>query len=336
MSTSIPVKKALGALLRDPGNSICADCKSQSHPRWASWSLGVFICIRCAGVHRSLGTHVSKVKSVDLDTWKEEHLKELIRMQNNINANLYYECRLNDDIKDNLKQSLLDTNKLQTFIRAKYEAKKWIGEHIPNKKDLSLPKKENLLDDSSHSNSNALLNVNSPNDLLSDSMNQLNINNTNNTNNNRNNSNNLTKFSGNSNNNSLVNLEKLSSSISNGSASNITSNNNNNNNNNNNSTSSNNSINTNSKLNQRPDLKKSILSLYSKSNTNVRTPTNNTNTNMSLSSLTSSTTKLQNTSNNNSNISTTWSSTLNNSNSTSNNNSALSLDDNELFKNVWS
>jgi len=43
-------------------------------PRWASWNLGVFLCIRCAGIHRNLGVHVSKVKSVNLDSWTPEQL----------------------------------------------------------------------------------------------------------------------------------------------------------------------------------------------------------------------------------------------------------------------
>jgi len=43
-------------------------------PRWASWNLGVFLCIRCAGIHRNLGVHVSKVKSVNLDAWTAEQL----------------------------------------------------------------------------------------------------------------------------------------------------------------------------------------------------------------------------------------------------------------------
>ena len=43
-------------------------------PRWASWNLGVFLCIRCAGIHRNLGVHISKVKSVNLDTWTPEQL----------------------------------------------------------------------------------------------------------------------------------------------------------------------------------------------------------------------------------------------------------------------
>ena len=43
-------------------------------PRWCSWNLGVFLCIRCAGVHRNLGVHISRVKSVNLDSWTPEQL----------------------------------------------------------------------------------------------------------------------------------------------------------------------------------------------------------------------------------------------------------------------
>lgn len=43
-------------------------------PRWASWNLGVFLCIRCAGIHRNLGVHISKVKSVNLDSWTSEQI----------------------------------------------------------------------------------------------------------------------------------------------------------------------------------------------------------------------------------------------------------------------
>lgn len=41
-------------------NKYCADCDAKQ-PRWASWNLGVFVCIRCAGIHRSIGVQVSKV-----------------------------------------------------------------------------------------------------------------------------------------------------------------------------------------------------------------------------------------------------------------------------------
>ena len=39
-------------------------------PDWASYTLGVFICLSCSGIHRNI-PHVSKVKSVRLDTWED-------------------------------------------------------------------------------------------------------------------------------------------------------------------------------------------------------------------------------------------------------------------------
>ena len=55
-----------------PGYKIL--CCSVTGPRWASWNLGVFLCIRCAGIHRNLGVHVSRVKSVNLDSWTPDQI----------------------------------------------------------------------------------------------------------------------------------------------------------------------------------------------------------------------------------------------------------------------
>ncbi|KAL0073118.1 hypothetical protein F4703DRAFT_1899680 [Phycomyces blakesleeanus] len=68
-------------LLSQSANMTCADC-GKKDPRWASWNLGIFVCIQCSGIHRSLGTHISKVKSVDLDTWVPEQIDSMVQWGN--------------------------------------------------------------------------------------------------------------------------------------------------------------------------------------------------------------------------------------------------------------
>lgn len=50
------------------GNSYCVDCNAPN-PEWASLNLGVLMCIECSGIHRNLGSHISKVRSLTLDEW---------------------------------------------------------------------------------------------------------------------------------------------------------------------------------------------------------------------------------------------------------------------------
>uniref|UniRef100_T1GWF7 Arf-GAP domain-containing protein n=1 Tax=Megaselia scalaris TaxID=36166 RepID=T1GWF7_MEGSC len=95
-------------------------------PRWASWNLGVFLCIRCAGIHRNLGVHISRVKSVNLDTWTPEQVLSLQQMGNS-RARAVYEAQL----PDGFRRPQTD-NALESFIRAKYEHKKYIArEWVP-------------------------------------------------------------------------------------------------------------------------------------------------------------------------------------------------------------
>ncbi|ORX58321.1 ArfGap-domain-containing protein [Hesseltinella vesiculosa] len=105
-------------LLQREDNQVCADC-NRKDPRWASWNLGIFICIRCSGIHRSLGVHVSKVKSVDLDTWLPEQMENMIKWGNG-RANSYWEDRLTDAIPK-------DTNQMHSWIQMKYVQKRWIS-----------------------------------------------------------------------------------------------------------------------------------------------------------------------------------------------------------------
>lgn len=47
-------------------------CPPSPDPTWASLNLGALICIECSGIHRNLGTHLSRVRSLDLDDWPRE------------------------------------------------------------------------------------------------------------------------------------------------------------------------------------------------------------------------------------------------------------------------
>ncbi|KAL7544128.1 hypothetical protein ACHAXR_013522 [Thalassiosira sp. AJA248-18] len=62
-------------------NSVCADCGNLD-PDWASLNLGVVVCIECSGVHRSLGVHVSKVRSLRLDEMREHEYNLLLELGN--------------------------------------------------------------------------------------------------------------------------------------------------------------------------------------------------------------------------------------------------------------
>ncbi|KQJ99167.1 ADP-ribosylation factor GTPase-activating protein AGD3 [Brachypodium distachyon] len=63
---SIKPEKPIDLLRKVDGNTICADCGAPE-PDWASLNLGALLCIECSGVHRNLGVHISKVRSLTLD-----------------------------------------------------------------------------------------------------------------------------------------------------------------------------------------------------------------------------------------------------------------------------
>lgn len=108
-------RKILEGLLKLPENRECADCKAKG-PRWASVNLGIFICMQCSGIHRSLGVHISKVRSATLDTWLPEQVA-FIHSMGNERSNSYWEAELPPNY---------DRVGIENFIRAKYEEKRWV------------------------------------------------------------------------------------------------------------------------------------------------------------------------------------------------------------------
>lgn len=118
-------KQILKQLLKEEPNRSCADCKINKNPRWASWNLGCFICIRCSGIHRSMGTHISKVKSVDLDAWTDDQIENIVQWGND-KCNGFWEAKLPEGY-------VPDQSKIENFIRTKYDLKKWcLSSTIPN------------------------------------------------------------------------------------------------------------------------------------------------------------------------------------------------------------
>ncbi|KAK1291195.1 putative ADP-ribosylation factor GTPase-activating protein AGD11 [Acorus calamus] len=119
--------RRLEDLLHQPGNRFCADCGSPD-PKWVSVNLGVFICIKCSGVHRSLGVHISKVLSVKLDDWTDEQIESLEDMGGNAASNMIYEAYLPENIKKPRPDSSIEER--SDFIRRKYELQQFLNSNV--------------------------------------------------------------------------------------------------------------------------------------------------------------------------------------------------------------
>ncbi|XP_068096707.1 arf-GAP with coiled-coil, ANK repeat and PH domain-containing protein 3 [Hyperolius riggenbachi] len=105
------------------GNDQCCDC-GQTDPRWASINLGITLCIECSGIHRSLGVHFSKVRSLTLDSWEPELLKLMCELGNST-INQIYEAKCEQLGLKKPKAGCPRQNK-EIWIKAKYVEKKFL------------------------------------------------------------------------------------------------------------------------------------------------------------------------------------------------------------------
>ncbi|KAG8445112.1 hypothetical protein GDO86_010035 [Hymenochirus boettgeri] len=116
-------ESALRRVLCIPGNFYCCDC-GLPDPCWASINLGITLCIECSGIHRSLGVHFSKVRSLTLDTWEPELLKLMCELGNDV-INGIYEARID---KMGVKKPLhgCQRQEKEAYIKSKYVEKKFV------------------------------------------------------------------------------------------------------------------------------------------------------------------------------------------------------------------
>jgi hypothetical protein len=85
-------------LLAVAGNEVCVDCGVEG-PEWASISLGALMCLQCSGVHRALGVHVSRVRSLHLDVW-DDGAAALLGAMGNARVNEIFLARCAEDAGD--------------------------------------------------------------------------------------------------------------------------------------------------------------------------------------------------------------------------------------------
>ncbi|XP_022980787.1 ADP-ribosylation factor GTPase-activating protein AGD3-like [Cucurbita maxima] len=144
--SAMRIEKPIDVLRKVCGNDKCADCGAPE-PDWASLNLGVLVCIECSGVHRNLGVHISKVRSLTLDVkvW-EPSVISLFQSLGNTFANSVWEEMLQsrsavpvDPVTTGLyksdKQHMLSISKpnhsdpisvKEKFIHAKYAEKAFV------------------------------------------------------------------------------------------------------------------------------------------------------------------------------------------------------------------
>ncbi|CAG8447502.1 11003_t:CDS:10 [Ambispora gerdemannii] len=114
-------RPSIHQIMELPGNDICVDCKSPG-PQWASTNFGTLLCIECSGIHRSLGVHVSKVRSLTLDKWEPEAIEVMLKLGNE-KVNQIYEAQMLNDFDSELNRADWDK-----FIISKYAKKEFISQ----------------------------------------------------------------------------------------------------------------------------------------------------------------------------------------------------------------
>jgi len=126
------IEKRIRAL---PGNNLCCDCNNVN-PQWASVSYGALVCLECSGQHRSLGVHLSFVRSIQMDSWSERQLQAMEISGGNASLVDYLKSRgiektMNIATKYNTKQAAYYRERLTRRLDGKTEPPPDPGRYDP-------------------------------------------------------------------------------------------------------------------------------------------------------------------------------------------------------------
>ncbi|KAG9304459.1 hypothetical protein G9A89_020023 [Geosiphon pyriformis] len=121
----------------DISNSACADCGARK-TEWCSINLGAILCIECSGIHRSLGTHISKIRSLTLDTNSyTRDLVEQIKLIGNARSNAIWEAKLGSP---EAKLEPIDARQTSQEIKLILSETHFSQEHFKNNAPIPPPK----------------------------------------------------------------------------------------------------------------------------------------------------------------------------------------------------